>query len=194
MMNMRKPLFVGLGGTTRPGSSSERAMMLALRRAGALGAAVEVFSGAKLILPIYEPDAARNSETAASLIDSLRRADAILISSPCYHGGVSGLLKNALDYVEEMRGDSPAYFDGRAVGLISCGFGYQGPAMVLGHLREMVHALRGWPVPLGVVINSAVVAVDEGERDFEPIQRQLTTMVEQMMDFALFHGRHRKVA
>ena len=42
-------------------------------------------------------------------------ADGLIIASPGYHGGISGLVKNALDYVEDLRGDARPYLDGRAV-------------------------------------------------------------------------------
>jgi NAD(P)H-dependent FMN reductase len=36
---------------------------------------------------------------ALRLLSALRRADGLIIATPTYHGGVSGLLKNALDYL-----------------------------------------------------------------------------------------------
>ena len=46
-------------------------------------------------------------ERVERFLDAIRRADGIVICSPGYHGGVSGLVKNAIDWVEELR-------DGRA--------------------------------------------------------------------------------
>jgi FMN reductase len=85
----------------------------------------------------------------------VRRADGIVIASPGYHGGVSGLVKNALDWVEELRADERPYFDGRPVGLIVVADGWQATVTTLVSLRSIVHALRGWPTPLGVAINTA---------------------------------------
>lgn len=78
-----------------------------------------------------------------------------VISSPAYHGGLSGLVKNALDYVEDLRDDPRPYLEGRAVGLVVCAAGWQATATTLVALRSIVHALRGWPTPLGVALNSA---------------------------------------
>ena len=66
-----------------------------------------------------------------------------MITSPGYHGTVSGLVKNALDYLEELRGDQRPYLDGRAVGLIAVARGWQASVSTLGTLRQVVHALRG---------------------------------------------------
>src|SRR5580658_8474415 len=118
------PFIVGIGGTTRPGSSSERALHYALKLAAAEGADVELFDGVSINLPMYAPESTERSEGAKRMVAALRRAHGVILSTPCYHGSVSGLVKNALDYTEDMCKDPP-YLDGRAVGLIVCGHGWQ---------------------------------------------------------------------
>ena len=183
-MSQRKPFIVGIGGTTRTGSSSEQALSIALKFAREAGAETELFAGQEMQLPMYDPDPGTMTPAAQHLVDSLRRADGVIFASPCYHGGVSGLIKNAIDYIEEMRADARVYLDGRSVGIIGCGYGYQGPGMVLGQLRQMTHALRGWPVPLGVAINSAVVKFKDGECSEPAIAKQIEIMTHQVVDFA----------
>jgi FMN reductase len=65
------------------------------------------------------------------------------------------VLENALDYVEDLREDERPYFDGRAIGCIVCANGWQATMTTLVGMRLTVHARRGWPTPLGVVINAA---------------------------------------
>ncbi|MDH3308127.1 MAG: NAD(P)H-dependent oxidoreductase [Acidimicrobiia bacterium] len=179
-----KPFIVGVGGTTRIGSSSEQALTMALAHARDLGAETKLYGGADLDLPMYDPDPARMTDAARHLIDDLRRADGVIFSSPCYHGGVSGLLKNAIDYTEEMRSDDRVYLDGRAIGAIGCGYGNQGPNTVLAQLRQIGHALRGWNVPLGVAINSTEVKFEGGACSTEGIASQIQTMASQVVEFA----------
>ena len=185
-MRQEKPFVVGIGGTTRPGSSSEKALALALSCAERLGAETRMFAGRDLNLPLYDPGPEGLVEQARDLLSSLRRADGVILSSPCYHGGVSGLIKNALDYVEEMRSDDRVYLDSRAVGAIGCGYGYQGPGVVLTQLRQITHALRGWPVPMGVALNSAVVKFEGNACSDPSITKQIEIMVGQVVDFAAF--------
>ena len=79
-------------------------------------------------------------------------------------------MKNALDYTEDMCKDAEPYLDGRAVGLIVCGHGWQSTGVVLSAFRSIVHALRGWPTPMGVAINTLVERFDEkGAGIAEPI-------------------------
>ena len=115
----------------------------------------------------------------------MRRADGFVIASPSYHGSISGLVKNALDYTELMREDARPYFDGRAVGSIVCAYGWQAVGTSLVTLRSIVHALRGWPTPLGVGINSAdAVFGADGEILAPAIASSLSLMAEQVVGFA----------
>ena len=180
-----QPFIVGIGGTTRPGSSSEKALRYALALAEARGAKVELFDGASIYLPMYAPESAVRSEGALRLVAALRRANGVILSTPCYHGSVSGLVKNALDYTEDMCKDPEPYLDGRAVGLIVCGHGWQSTGVVLTAFRSFVHALRGWPTPMGVAINTLVDRFDENGAGIEEhTERQMKIMVGQVIEFA----------
>ncbi|MGA2882490.1 MAG: NAD(P)H-dependent oxidoreductase [Bryobacteraceae bacterium] len=180
-----RPLIVGIGGTTRPGSSSEKALRYALALAEAQGVDVELFDGASINLPMYTPESTVRSEAAQKMIAALRRANGVILSTPCYHGSVSGLVKNALDYTEDMCRDPEPYLDGRAVGLIVCGHGWQSTGVVLSAFRSIVHALRGWPTPMGVAINTLVEHFDEkGAGIAEQSARQMAIMVGQVIEFA----------
>jgi len=184
-MSSFRPFIVGIGGTTRPGSSSEKALRYALALAEAQSADVELFDGAGMNLPMYAPDSPTRSEGAQRLIAALRRANGVVLATPCYHGSVSGLVKNALDYTEDMSTDAEPYLDGRAVGLIVCGHGWQSTGVVLSAFRSIVHALRGWPTPMGVAINTQVERFDEnGAGIGEQTARQMSIMVGQVIDFA----------
>src|SRR6202046_4439579 len=121
----RQPLIVGVGGTLRVGSTSERALALALAAASQLGASTAMISGPEIALPHYDPAEGERGPEAKALVAALRRADGVIFSSPGYHGSVSGLLKNAVDYVEDMRAAPRAYLADRAVGIIVCADGLQ---------------------------------------------------------------------
>ncbi|MFG3289209.1 NADPH-dependent FMN reductase [Streptomyces sp. NPDC048179] len=148
-------LVVGIGGTTRPGSSSELAVRTVLDVTARAGAETAHFGGAFLSsLPLYAPENPDRTPAQRELVEAVRRADAVVIGSPGYHGGVSGLVKNALDLLEDLRDDTRVYFDGRAVGCVVTAAGWQACGTTLAALRSVVHAMRGWPTPLGVTLNS----------------------------------------
>jgi len=180
----RRPFIVGLGGTLSDSSSSERALRHALGAAAARGARTELFSARALDLPMYMTDRSQRSSAAIALVDALAQSDGVIIATPGYHGGISGLVKNALDYVEDLRDHERPYLDGRAVGCIVCAYGWQATTTTLVSLRSTVHALRGWPTPLGVAINSAQTVFDDsGQVVDEQCAQQLTMLSSQVLDF-----------
>lgn len=186
--------IVAVGGTVRQGSSTEKALRHVLRAAEASGAQVLLFAGAELELPHFAPERPDRSAGAKALIDALRAADGVVLGSPGYHGGISGLVKNALDYTEDMSKDPRPYFDGRAVACLATGSGWQGANTTLGALRQVVHALRGWPTPLGVAINTREPVFDaEGQCLFPEVGMQLEAMGRQVVQFAR-QSRHAAAA
>lgn len=173
-MNDRKPLIIGIGGTTRQDSGTERALVSALAHASATGCETRLFGGADLaLLPIYDPSDDTGAIARRALVNAVRDCDGVIIASPGYHGSISGLVKNALDGLEDLRCDQRPYLDGRAVGLIVTADGAQAGGSTLAALRAIVHALRGWPTPLGVVMTGTDA---DGER--------IDLMVDQVVGFA----------
>lgn len=192
----RRPLVIGIGGTTRAASSTERALGFALRGAEAAGARTRLFGGTFLHgLPHYAPENPERTDAQIELIEAVRHADALIIATPGYHGGVSGLVKNALDTLEELRVDERPYLDGRAVGCIVTAYGWQAAGSVLTSLRSIVHALRGWPTPFGAGINTLETRFDSVDTCSDPkVVDQLATVGQQAAQFALaFSTQHAPV-
>jgi FMN reductase len=185
MRSTMRPFIVGIGGAMRAGSSSEQALRVALSAAEHLGAATRLFAGADLNFPVYEPDNPARSNAALAFLDALRRADGIMIGTPSYHGSLSGFVKNALDYAEDLRNDRQPYFEGRAVGCIVCADGPQSLGPTIAALRAIVHALRGWPTPFAAAISSRSNRPEaEGHGASLEVRRTLQLVAEQVVEFA----------
>ncbi len=180
-----RPLIVGLGGTVRPGSSSETALVRALATAEAAGARTELFGGAFLAgLPIYNPHGPAAGAEQARFLAAVSAADGVIVASPGYHGSISGAVKNALDTLEALRDDPRPYFDGRAVGCIVSAGGGQAAGSTLATLRAIVHALRGWPTPFGATLGAAGLFDDAGAFTDPHDAWQVETVARQVVDFA----------
>ena len=146
---------VGIAGSLRPGSYSQQALEVAAQRVEALGAEVEIIDLRSLNLPFCDggddysdyPDVARLSQT-------VKDADAIILSTPEYHGSVSGVLKNALDLMgfEE--------FSGKVTGVISV-LGGQSNSNALNDLRIILRWIHAWVIPEQVSIGQAWKAFGE---------------------------------
>ncbi|MBP1844041.1 FMN reductase [Rhizobium petrolearium] len=184
MVQTRKPFIVGIGGTQRPGSSSELALRYCLSVAERAGAEIDIICGAALELPLFDPGVSHRTPAARRLIQALRRADGIVIATPSYHGGMSGMIKNAIDYTEDMREDERSYFDGRAVGCIVCASGDQALGTALAGLRSIVHALRGWPTPYAATIKSNDKPFVDGQPAKREVAQALEIVALQVVSFA----------
>ena len=177
--------ILAIGGSTRPNSSSELALKVAANAAEAAGAEVITITGRDLMFPIYDTETTDRHPLAVDFVEKVRTANGVLIASPGYHGGISGMMKNALDYIEDLRENDPAYLDGRSVGCISVAYGWQATVSTLHQLRQVVHALRGWPTPLGGTINASVTGFEvDGTCQDTAAADQLAVIGRQVVEFA----------
>ncbi len=137
------------------------------------------------MLPIYDTESPDRHEAAAHVIAELRAADGLIVATPGYHGGMSGMVKNALDYADDLRRDERPFLDGRAVGCIAVAHGWQTAVGALQQLRQTVHSLRGWPTPLGCAINDAPGLIGDGPESMDKaLAEQLTIVGQQVTQFA----------
>ena len=178
---------VGVGGTLREGSASLGALRRALAAAGEAGAETELLDLRELDLPMYEPGRALDEygPGVGRLVEGLRGADAVLISTAAYHGTLAGVTKNALDFAQFLSGGDHPYFDGKVVGLISTAGGEQAGANTTGALVNVVHSLRGVVAPLMVQVSKASQRADRsGDITDELYAKRLDSLGELVVDLA----------
>lgn len=65
------------------------------------GGHIDVLKLVQLPLPLFSPDQNQSNPHVLRLKESMLEADAVVLASPEYHGGMSGVLKNALDYLKK---------------------------------------------------------------------------------------------
>ena len=189
MSEARKPLIVGIGGTVRDGSSTEKALVAALRAVEAGGGETRLLGGAFLAtLPIFNPGPGGPTPAQQVLAEAVRQADGVIIATPGYHGSLSGVMKNALDTLECLNNDARPYFTDRAVGAIVTAQGWQAAGTTLTALRSIIHAMRGWPTPFGAALNVTAESFDVEGGPVDPKDAwQLATVGEQVLGFARMH-------
>ena len=189
-MSDAQPLVVGIGGTIGGISSTERALCIALEAAREQGFATRLFGGKAMArLPLYDPKAPSRTPEEREFVDTVRQASALIIASPGYHGSISGVVKNALDLLEETARDERPYLADMPVGLIATAYGWQATGSTIAALRSIVHALRGWPTPFAAAINSQVTKFDaEGGVSDPAVRDQLAMIGRQVARFAPLAG------
>ncbi len=178
--------IVGIGGTARLNSSSERVVRCALAAAAAEGAEIELFDGPFLAsLPLYIPDRVERTDDERRFVEAVRGCDGIIVGSPGYHGSLSGPIKNVLDLLEDLARDERPYLEGRAFGSIVTAYGWQACGTTLVAMRSIAHALRAWPTPFGAAVNASAPLFDEKGDCLDPkTAEQLAIVGRQVTEFA----------
>ncbi|MFA6114709.1 MAG: NAD(P)H-dependent oxidoreductase [Sphingomonas sp.] len=189
-MAAHSPLIVGIGGTTGGSSSTETALRIALAAAEALGARTLLFGGEAIAaLPHYTAKSSTRTAGEAALVTAVRDASGLILASPGYHGNVSGVVKNALDLLEETARDARPYLTDLPVGLIATAYGWQATGSTIAALRAIVHAFRGWPTPFAAAVNCRLSRFDANGAPSDPeVAEQLALVGRQVADFALRIG------
>ncbi|WP_170457392.1 NADPH-dependent FMN reductase [Ruegeria arenilitoris] len=132
---MSEPILLGLSGSLRQNATNRRLIREAARLFGA-----GTFIEADLNLPLYDGDAEEADGIPAEvqiLADQIADAHAVVISTPEYNKGPSGVLKNALDWVSRTKGNPWA---DKPVAVMSAAAGRAG-----GERAQMI--LRSFMVP-----------------------------------------------
>lgn len=102
--------IVILAGSNRNNATSTRLGEYAVEIIRGQGHQASLFDLYQTPLPFYAPDEKQaDHEHLADLNTRMLAADAIILSTPEYHGSISGVLKNALDHL------SQAHFSGKPV-------------------------------------------------------------------------------
>lgn len=127
--------LLGISGSLRSEATNRKLVREAARLFGDC-----TYIEADLNLPLYDGDdeTANGVPAAVQLLaDQIRDADAVLISTPEYNKGPSGVLKNALDWIS--RTDQNPWVD-KPVAVMSSAAGRAG-----GERAQMI--LRGYMIP-----------------------------------------------
>ncbi len=127
--------LLGLSGALRTSSTNTRLLREAARLFGEC-----TYQDADLRLPLYDGDAEAQQGVppeVTRLSEQIATADAVLVSTPEYNKGPSGVLKNALDWVSRTEG---APWKSKPVAVMSAAAGRAG-----GERAQMI--LRGFLVP-----------------------------------------------
>ena len=140
--------LLGVAGSMREDSYSRRALEHVLRAAAARGADTSVLDLRLADLPMYRPDAPPTDPAGhvRRATEAVGWADAFVLASPDYHGSMSGVMKNFLDYHwEEFSGKVFAYV---------CASHEKG-LTPMDHMRTAVRQCYGWSLPYGVSLHSS---------------------------------------
>lgn len=166
---MSKPVLLLISGSLRKGSYNR---MLLAEAARAFGEAEMV--EADLALPLYDGDleeAEGVPEKVQNLAAQIKSADAIVIGAPEYNKGITGVLKNALDWVSRVPGGA---FRDKPTVVISASAGRTGGETAQFMTLSCLTQLQARLVPgTAVLIAGAPDAFDADGRLKDEMSRKL---------------------
>jgi FMN reductase len=175
--------IVGLAGSLRQKSYTQRAVESVLDGARQVGGEAKLLDLRELSLPFCKAADAEQFADVELLRGTIRQAHGFVWGTPEYHGSFSGLLKNALDLTE------PEDWRGKVVALVGVSGGSAGPGSALAGLRSVVRGLEAWALPNQVAIPTAYQYFTEtGPTHNAKLLEQLTTLGAELVRFARLHS------
>ena len=142
---------LGIAGSMRQASYSTLVLKMVLEEAKKYKTDIRILDLRQVNLPLYNPSTPNESSNndIEKISKLLKWADSIILSSPDYHGSMSGAIKNFLDYFWEE-------FAGKTFGYIVAS--HEKGLTVADQMRTAIRQCYGWSMPYNISIN--------GEKDF----------------------------
>ncbi len=172
------PKILAISGSLSADSRTCKITEQVLDLAKSKGAQVELIDLRKHVLPLYD-DRENDSTypaTVQSLKEKIKSSDVIILSTPVYHGVMSGALKNALDFV------SMDQCRKKIFGAISVSGGMAGINAING-LLFTIQALEGISGPTTLAVPNSAIGQDGRLEDVRTLKRA-SVMVDELLDFA----------
>jgi len=178
--------IVGISGSLRSGSYTTLAVRLALKGAEELEECQTKLIDLRdyqLLFCDGKDDESQFPKDVFRLREEVKQAHGIILGTPEYHGGYSGVLKNALDLMgfEE--------FEGKMLGLLGVSGGAMRAFGAMNSLREVGRALHAWVVPEQASIPQAWQEFDDAGNLKNPkLDERVRQVGRQVARFAYLHG------
>ena len=142
---------LGVGSSLRESASSTTALSVALDFAKKQGAEIRLLDLKQTKLPLYDPTTNHSISEVKKVQDDVNWSDALILSTPDYHGSMSGAMKNFLDYFW-------AEFAGKTFGYICAS--HEKGLTAMDQMRTAVRQCYGWSIPYGVSVNDSDDFID----------------------------------
>lgn len=148
----------------REGSTPTKLSAYLKQHLEAQGATVSVFNLVESGIPLFDYTLQKTPNGVQVMLNLFRNADAHIWLTPLYHGSMTGVMKNCLDWLELSSKEERPYLIDKLIGLICWADG--GQAMQgINAMDAVAKSLRAWPVPFSVPIvrNALFMAPDYQE-------------------------------
>jgi len=165
--------ILGVASSMRESSYSTRVLKSALEKAEKRGAETKLLDLRELQLPMYHPEQ-NSSPELDKVTEYVKWADAFVLASPDYHGSMSGVMKNFLDFFW-------SDFAGKTFGYICAS--HEKGLTVMDQMRTAVRQCYGWSMPYGVSVNSDQDFDKQGNITNENILSRIETIARDLVAY-----------
>jgi len=189
-MALARKHLLAISGSLRKGSYNS----MLLRAATALTPAeiaVEVYESLAAI-PLFDEDVEARSNGGPPVMDlraAVRAADGLLISTPEYNQSMSGVLKNAIDWLSRPGPDEVLI--GKPIAMMGASGGRWGTRLAQANLRQVLTATESlvMPQPAIFVAGASKVFGDHGQLLDDLLRQQLGKFMIAVADWLSLVGR-----
>ncbi len=123
----------------------------------------------------YHPNPVESLKKAAGI---LKNADAVILQSPEYHAGMSGVLKNFIDYFHSEITRKP-------IGVVTASSGKFGGINASIQMQQVIFGLNSFPMPSKFVVPFISTAIDDNYNAVdENIIKSANTFMNEFVWFA----------
>ncbi len=147
-------VIMGICGTYDLDSANGRMLEILLHECNNHGAETKVWDHGSKPLPLVGAEGSWDNENVKKFQEMAMSSDAFILSSPEYHGTMSGVMKNSLDWLYSK------HTSGKVFGLMST-LGGQASNNTLNHMRIAARWIHGWVAPEQVAIPNIKEAFNE---------------------------------
>ena len=166
---------LGLSGSYGVDSSNSRLVQLGLRLLEDAGAETSFWDLSAKPLPLVGAEGSWDDPLVSEFQAAANDADAYLVSSPEYHGCMSGVMKNQFDWIYSQ------HVSGKPFGLMST-LGGQSNSNTLNQMRICVRWIHAWAIPEQIAVPDIKQAFDEaGQLCDEKLQSRLQEMMSALL-------------
>ena len=163
---MKRPKLLAFAGATRSESWNKKLIRVAVRAAEQAGAEVTLIDLRDYAMPLYDGDLERDEglPPRARVLKALMVAnEAFLLSCPEYNSSISGVLKNAIDWISRPQPEETRYvaFKGKVAGLLAASPGNLGGIRGLLTVRQVLSHLGVVVLPTQFALAHAASAFRE---------------------------------
>jgi len=164
---MSKPSILVFGGSLRADSYNQKLATIAADAAREAGAEVTLISLRDYRLPLFDADFEEEhgkTPEAKKLKELFVSSDGFIIASPEYNSGITGALKNTIDWVSRADSDDEPpliAFNGKSAAILAASPGGYGGARSLAQLRPLLANIRVDVIEGEVTVPKAYEAFDD---------------------------------